>query len=279
MALRYDEDKRKNEDRLFPGSALEDTFDLFQPKVQLSYDWTEEIMTYFSWGRGFRSGLFNDVLANSLVGTPRLVKQEESDSFEIGLKARFFDGRLAINSALFHTDFKDQQFFFFDLFTFTQNTININDTSIDGLEVELIASELFLQGLDLTASVGVIDAEIDDFDGSGMFEGNTSPNSNSYTLNLTGQYVRPLFKNVSLMTRIEYQYLGKLNLRPANVIRQRASDFLNLRVFLQTDKWSIGGYARNLTNEKILLQGTEPDLGGRFRNEPRTYGIEVSYRF
>ena len=64
---------------------------------------------------------------------------------------------------------------------------------------------------------------------------------------------------------------------------------MDLRLFLEGEEWSLGAYARNITNTRyptvVAPNGADfTFLGGpmvslRSMNTPRTYGIEASYRF
>ncbi len=145
LALRYETEKRDvntttpagpntvtgeptyNQCVLRTGRAPEDctdkaTFHQSQPKVTLSYRFPDGVGTvYGTYGQGFKSGGFNTIGARDLLiaaaivtgGDPSLVfvndsyEKETTDAFELGIKTRWMDGRLAINAAVFYTDVSD----------------------------------------------------------------------------------------------------------------------------------------------------------------------------
>ncbi len=137
--------------------------------------------------------------------------------------------------------------------------------------------------LQLNASLGVSDGEIDNFDGTGLFDGNKSPTTYASTLNVSARYVFPLGADIELAARVDYERRGRIFFSPENALEFPATDFVNARLFLQADNWSIGGFAKNLTNEKTAAHFGSNAFGPgrhvRFRNRPRQYGVEASVRF
>ena len=126
---------------------------------------TDEINVYGSFSRGYKAGGFN--LDQEAVGfrdaNGNPVDQsrfdpETSDSFELGVKARGLDGRLTVNSALFHTQFDDFQLNTFTGLGFTVG--NVKEVTSKGVEVE---SMLALGGgVFLTAGFTYADARYGD---------------------------------------------------------------------------------------------------------------------
>ncbi len=75
----------------------------FQPKLQLSYDWSKSVMTYFTWAKGFRPGFFN-------TGNP--TKPEETNNIEMGFKTISPSGLLQTNAALFYMEKRGRIYFY-----------------------------------------------------------------------------------------------------------------------------------------------------------------------
>ena len=132
---------------------------------------SEEINVYGSYSRGYKAGGYN--LDQEAVGfrdengnpiDQSRFDPETSDSFELGVKARGLDGRLTVNSALFHTKFDDFQLNTFTGLGFTVG--NVKEVTSQGLEVE---SMLALGGgVYLTAGFTYADARY----GDGLLEAN-----------------------------------------------------------------------------------------------------------
>lgn len=151
----------------FPGmaGALVDvdpvSWSNFGPKVGLEYHWSNDLMTYFSWSRGFKSGGFNGRCGQALTCN-RNYDPETVDGFEVGLKGDFLDNRLRANVALFWNSYKDLQRTVIVPLPGAANpqetvTDNAATADIRGIEIELTAVPF--EGLQFDASVGVLDAE------------------------------------------------------------------------------------------------------------------------
>ncbi|MDX1518332.1 MAG: TonB-dependent receptor, partial [Woeseiaceae bacterium] len=64
---------------------------------------------YGFWSKGFRSGGFNFRNARPDVIPAGPTKEEENNTFEIGVKTELGDGRMRLNVAAFYNDIKDMQ--------------------------------------------------------------------------------------------------------------------------------------------------------------------------
>ena len=86
------------------------SFDQFTPRVSVSYDLTDDLTGYAAFSQGFKSGGFD--MRGDALATPDTVEgydPETVDSYELGLKGYAFDRRLTFSSALFYSDYQDQQ--------------------------------------------------------------------------------------------------------------------------------------------------------------------------
>jgi iron complex outermembrane receptor protein len=277
-ALRYDQDKRSFND-FFPTQATAGAkFSQIQPKVSLKYDWNDRFMTYASYGQGFRSGGFNSLSAvANIPRAQRVYPKEVSDTIEVGFKSQSADRRFTLNAALFSIGFKNQQFTAVDPVSGAQGFRSMEKTTIKGLEIDFVARPF--RRLELGASVGVADAVIKDGDGNGLYAGNKSPQSYASTLNLSAQYTHPLQDNMRLFARADYARLGKIYFDEPNAYPFGPSSYLNGRLAIEKDSYSIGFYGRNLTNQRAPLDFIPnvfaPGVHVRFPNQPRQYGIEL----
>lgn len=94
--------------------------DGFTPRVVLSYQPNNNINLYGSFANGFRTGGVNAPITNSPctdqeladAGIPKLpppFTSDETDTFEIGAKTNWLDGRVTVNVALYSIDWDDFQ--------------------------------------------------------------------------------------------------------------------------------------------------------------------------
>jgi iron complex outermembrane receptor protein len=136
----------------------------FGPKAGVSYQINDQVLSYFTYSRGFKSGGWN-----GRGGTPTTVgpyDPEVVDGFELGLKSDWFDNRLRANIALFYNKYKDLQRTIIRPLPGAINpqetvTQNAADASIKGVELELTAVPV--TGLQLKANVSYLDAKYGEF--------------------------------------------------------------------------------------------------------------------
>ena len=202
VSLRYDEDERKNTTETpaafiipvagfptgAPGDVRKETWDDLQPKVSLRYKASDNTTFYGSFSSGFRSGGFNQTgvggaAANQGVpGVGDLFDQETTETFEVGFKGQYLNGRVNTSLSAFHTEAKGTYFFIFVFENSTQNLGNLNKVDYTGLEFELAAN--LADGFDVFLGLGLTDSEIKDSDHAPDI-GDHAPNVSKYTLNLS----------------------------------------------------------------------------------------------
>ena len=148
----------------FSSAKRSETWSEFTPKIGLDYRPTDDLMVYGSWSRGYRSGGFNGRGLTPFSATLPY-EPETVDSFELGLKSTWWDGRVSLNLAAFHTKYKDiQQSTTVSTPGGTGNeTIVTNAASakIKGLEMDLVAQ--LTEAFTVKSSIGVTDAKFGEF--------------------------------------------------------------------------------------------------------------------
>ena len=277
VSLRYDVDKRESEDRNAPGSFIEKKFTAFQPRGSISYFWSDNVTSYFSVGRGFRSGGFNSLADTVAVGlTDRLFDKETATNYELGFKSTLLDGRMSLNGALFRTDFKNQQFFFIDVVNVARIVLTLPKTRINGAELETIVRPV--EALELRGALGIADGKIRRGGIFGM-DGAPSPNAHRYTVNLSAQYDIAIANTLTLRPRAEYERRGPIYYDQFGDFRFPSTDFINASLTLESDHWAITGFVRNLTDERIPTffgpNSGGPGIHQFLQNLPRRFGIEL----
>ncbi len=85
-------------------------FEKLTPRISLSYQPTDDLNIYASYGKGYKSGGFD--MRGDAILTPTTVngyEPETIDSYELGMKGAFLDRTLFVNLAGFFSNYKDQQ--------------------------------------------------------------------------------------------------------------------------------------------------------------------------
>lgn len=278
------------------------TFDDFTPRVSLDYAFNDNVMAYFSFTNGFKSGGF-DMRGNQAVfpDTVNGYGSESVDNYEIGIKTTSLDGRLIFNATAFYADYTDVQIT-------TQEFVNIggvptNVTAVlnageqvnKGVELETVYSAN--DNFRLTAMVGFLDADITEFLSSDPANpGNIIDISDTveplFSPDLTAQVSPEFFWGMGDgegYARITYTYtddIKVMNLTPS-VGDQPAYGLLGATLAYTTGSghWRFAANASNLTDERYLQAGYDfgaainyiSQLG--YYGAPRTYSLTATYTF
>ena len=281
LAFRYDEETPKD---LTQGRR--ETFDEFQPKISLAYRFDEDLLGYVTIGKGFRAGGFNNLAPGSNFEPG--FSEESLVSYETGLKASAYNGKLRAALSLFVIDYTDQQFFLFDQ-TGTQANINVGKSEILGGELELTAMPTEALRLDL--GFGFTDSEIEEYEDipgvlvpATEIVGSEVPGAPVWSLSLAAQHEKELRGGRALVSRIDFEHRDKTYWTLDNVDTQSAYDLVNLSVALETDRWSARLYVDNLFDEEYIewffaarFIGLPADIA--WPSRPRQAGLEFTLNY
>ncbi len=290
----------------FTGSAV---FPSWTPMASIALrapdDWMddtsiESFMGYFSCARGFRSGGF-DAAASPNPRTPVEFQPETLDSFEIGAKVIGFARRVTLNLSLFYGNYDDVQVY---QITSTPTApvdvaiLNAAQATTRGLELELLT--IPVEGLQLTGSIGLLDARYDTFEGISDLDGTALDRAGerfqgvpeveshvglqySFPLPLPG----PDWLEGYMTPRIDWSYRGSINYLGPEVPSgtQRGYNLLDARLsydFLH-ERMQVALWAKNLTDAEyfdfVFPLTTFSGTISRLYQLPRTFGGELSARF
>jgi iron complex outermembrane recepter protein len=288
-AIRYDNDARENttntptaflpDPSAFTGEVRKHTWSETQPKGTLRYKPMEDITLYGGWSRGFRSGGFNQTgvgavaAANNIAGVHDQFNAEVADTWEVGAKGQFLDHRINAGLSFFSTRSQNGYFFVFLAANSTQNLGNL-DANYKGVEFEINAKAT--EHLDLYLNMGYTDSNITHMEDPSVI-GNQAPLVTKDTLNAGFQYHQPVAADMNGIFRLDYQYIGRTWWDPYNVTSRDPVSLVNLRTGLDTSKWSATVWAKNLTD---TIYNAEFSTGGfLWKAQPRTYGVDFTYKF
>ncbi len=277
------------------------------PKVDISYDLTHNAMVYVSAARGFRPGGGNQPLPSSgpspiaapmyaaLVGlgytngvAPKSYRPDHLWSYEIGEKAKFFEGRLKINSSFYYEKWQDIQLeelpFGYPLFD------NVNSADIYGTEIEAQArpTENFTFG----GAFGYTHATLADTT-HGFVAGQRLPDVPKVSGSAFASYVYHLNERFDVVGRVDDTYMGdRVGLGTENgLINSTQSplpeyNLVNLRLTLNaTSGWSLALFANNLTNKHAYLEDVaqlglpNASYNRVATNQPETIGVDLNVKF
>ena len=255
--------------RILP--LLEKDLDIseFTPMANLSYDLSDDLMVYLSYSEGFKSGgftqrVFPPIVApfTAPVGTADIdliptYDPEFVEVLELGFKGTFAGGRLRLNGALFSTDYEDLQVQVFN--SVAPVTQNIGKASIEGIELELLASPG--NGWLVESSVSLLDASYDEIDTGNTLIGlsNDFERVPETTVSLGVSREMTLGANGTMVLRGDWSYRSETFNDAYNtpLLETESTDLIDASArWLSADEsWTVILSATNLTDEEYLVTG------------------------
>jgi len=128
---------------LIDGLDFED--DNISPELAINYYVTEDISVFAAYKEGFKSGgIDNSALPTASLSPPDgdfsflVYQSEESEGFEIGLKANFLNNAMRLNATAFSYEYSDLQVQLFNSTAIQFSTFNASALETEGLEFDLL---------------------------------------------------------------------------------------------------------------------------------------------
>jgi len=273
--------------RLLPLEEFEVDFDDFSILANAAYQWTDELMTYFTYSEGFKSGGFDQRFVVPLT-EPSSFKPEFVESYEIGVKSEWFDNRLRLNVAAFHTDYDGLHIVTRE--TFNPITFNAGTADIDGFEIEAVVvphPDWFITG-----AIGYLDAEYKSLDqaaiNAGVREDNELINSPEWSTSLGVAYTVRISEWGTMTPRLDWAYHASEYNNAVNTpqLKQDSYHMLNMAATFESDdgQWQVTLAGRNLLDETYLITGnsgyeTASSYLEQVYGRPREWSLSVQYNF
>jgi iron complex outermembrane recepter protein len=276
----------------------------FDPKLNLTYTFSPDLMTYGTVSTGFRPGGGNAAYpttgaawGGAFAGQnytsgkwPSTYEPDRVVSYELGEKSRMLDRRLTINASVYYEDWRNIQ-----LEAYPNDwalNINGNSASIYGVDIDMTAD--LGAGFQFELAAGYL---YEYLDGGPHWViapvhvlPEVSPESGTASLN----YSRPFGGSYAFTARLENSYTGpRYSIAFPNpdefvgtYIHLPGYDLVNARAGVKFhDKWSASLFVNNLTNKHAKLESMftenepQPDFTRYITNQPLTAGVDLSYTF
>lgn len=265
--LRYDRDEVSIKDYL-SGYEDEKSFDAFSPKIGLKYNINQDISTYVTVAKGYKSGGF-------FIYAPegnRKFDKEDLTSYEIGLKTKSFNDRLLINFAAFYMDIKDMQ---------ARSSIsptvayisNAGTATSKGLEIETTFKATM--DLEFFANLGYTDMKYDKYsDSLGDYSGNRGQFAPKFDY-----YAGVKYRNaMGIFAQFDVSGQSSFYTDKENTYKNDGYTLLNAKIGYEAENFEVYLYCNNITDKKYDIYGY---LSGSYTivSPPREFGLEVAYRF
>lgn len=288
----------------------------FIHRLNLTYRFSDDVLAYATWSRGFRPGGINR------RGTLPPYGADFITNYELGLKTTFANGRLNFNTAIYQLDWDNIQLSFLGQNGLTEIR-NAGNARIRGIEFELFGRPT--RGFTFSIGGSYNDAELTedfcliandafdctqgaDLDGDGIPEANAllAPDGTRLPLtarfkgNARARYEFPLTSTLEGHFQVSAAYEGERT-RDLRTLQRRIygdlDDYftVDLSAGVESGAWTASIFARNLFDARAeagrfiqCLETTcgDPDgltaRGGivyTILGRPRTIGVRVGRRF
>ncbi len=257
------------------------------PKVDVEWKPSDQVLTYLSYSKGFKSGGFNGRPSpgrNGQFGTISAFDPEKIDSYELGAKTQFADNRVRLNAALFQENYKGIQLLALDAASGFFNTVTAA-SRIRGAELELQARPF--PAFELQAGLGYTKDQYQSVPvGVGIDNGMHLPLTPRLNGSFGAQYSWDLAAG-KFTLRGDYSFRSEFYFEAVNtpINRQGGYGIANGRATYDFSggHWSVAAYGLNLANKfyHTNAQDVTAQLGVAFASvsPPREWGGEVHYRF
>ena len=295
------------------GGATPSTTDVSQsskgvdPKFNLSYEFSQDLMVYATASKGFRPGGGNQPLPNfpppnapanfGYAAWPKTYDSDSLWSYEVGEKSRFLDRHLIVNASVYYEDWTQIQLeelpFGYPLFD------NAGNAKIYGGELEFQA--LLGGGFTLSASGAYTHATLDPgphytivLQGQSVGDPASTvvPDVPKYTANVGLDYINALNGQLSLVGHADYTYTGQrydlVAINQGQLWSLPGYALANLRIGVKSDSnwsdWNVSLFCNNLANKHPALENmtalnlANPDFNRVITSQPRTIGLDFSIK-
>jgi outer membrane receptor protein involved in Fe transport len=295
-------------------TSLSDHEQTVSPKAGISYQLDPTTLFYFTYSKGYRPGGVNPPTSGVMcatdyarmglptdgsVSTPLTYQKDEVNSYELGSKVRLLDGRLQVNTSVFHIDWVGMQYNY-SMTCGLAFVINAGNVVSNGAEIQ--ANGRFGDWT-LGANVG--------YDHAAFAQNLTPPNSTSvlvakgdgigtpdWTVSLNAQYDFHLFEMPGYV-RADYNWTsafqrspgpGSVGYNPYTYMGP-AYGTVNARLGLTMRGVDWNLFVQNASNAKPMIgwgggttgSATAPGTdSARYTGStirPRTIGLQGNYRF
>ena len=266
------------------GSGLHNSETDSTYKFNLTYQFTDDVLVYFTFSQGFRPGGINRVGTTNI---PQFYNSDTVDNIEVGWKTTLANNRVRFNGAIYRMEWDGIQLTRFQpsesLLGLTQNAA---DAEMTGIEANL--DWLINDNWNLSVAMSISDAELSqDFaqDASGMpvdapagTELPMAPQS-KYTI-----LTRYNFDNAAWNPYVQASWAWTNetfnDLFVADRLKHDSYGLLDASFGVQRGNWTLELFGSNLTDENAEI--FKYSRGGDTRivaNRPRTWGLRFWQRF
>ncbi|MBL4801116.1 MAG: TonB-dependent receptor [Emcibacter sp.] len=270
----------------------ERTFNDFTPELGFEWRPTDDIMAYYTYSEGFKSGTGQATITAAPIINPEIAKNHEA-----GIKTSWFDNQLVVNIAAFVNDLDGLQI----SKTKPQaggagfSVVFENATTTHGEGVEVEVNWQVTENFRLDGAAAYLKSTFGNFEtknplnpsgGIIQIEGNSTRYSPKWSYNLHGTYEVPLDNDALVTISADISYKAQQYFTEFMDSRLGQGGYTlidaSVRYTSADEQWTATAWAKNLTDEFVVAGAfaisTSASIG-RTLLPPRTFGLTVGYNF
>ena len=290
LGLRFDNDDITQDNRTL-NTKPNKTDSQLQPKISLALKATDNMLMYANYGRGYRSGGFNQ---DTTVRFNADYEAEITDNYEFGIKNSYWDDRFILNLSTYYIDFSNQQQY--ALIIGGDGNIRIGNFNFSESESYGFEADFKLRPskyLDILASYGVSKSKITTGTSTESVGANATIDvsgkntplipQDSYTLGLESNF--DISEKLAFNGNITLKGTGKIYWHEDNAAVSSSYNLLNARVGITINKSiSMNVWGNNILDQDYITEffGQTFSNGGSdlvWKGNPATFGLDISYKF
>jgi outer membrane receptor protein involved in Fe transport len=272
------------------------------PKVSLSYDFDKSLLVYATAAKGFRPGggtgpvptsgplsceteLQAEYGTTQFISGPISFKSDSVWSYELGEKLRAADNRVTVNaSGYFETWSGVQQTNALSPCGYIY-TANAGDAHVYGGELEvqaIVIRDLVVSANTSYSHAALVSSALLD---SGFSPGTPIQDVPRWTASASIAYRHSLTDQLAFTARADNTYVGSRTDETFAINTLPSYDLTNARAGIEGDNWSAVLFVNNVADKRALLNDVTqdavniPTYNRIAVSQPRTAGIDISYRF
>jgi iron complex outermembrane recepter protein len=274
-----------NVNQVYPIGENHQNFTEFTPTLGAQYHFSEDVMGYLSFAKGFKTGGWTTRLTAPLPpGSPAQAFGPETDrTYEVGLKSDWFDRTLIVNAAAFVSYYDGIQLTY--QISTSPVTQNAGNALIKGFEVE--AQSVLGQHFSLTGNVGYLDAY---YTGISTFAqattGSSLPKTPRLKFTLSPDAHTILPNGASVRLGVDYTHTAEMfnDVQNTPLLARPKEDMFNASTAITSPNGKVtltlGG--TNLSDRRFITTGQPQIAGGVIfgtYNAPREWYATIGAKY
>jgi iron complex outermembrane receptor protein len=255
-----------NYQQMYPPGQNSQKFSVFTPTLGAQLHLNDDVMTYLSYSKGFKTGGWTTRLTSPLPPTAEVAQTfapEKDQTYELGIKSEWLDRRLLLNGAVFYSKYDDIQLTY--QVSTSPVTANAGNADIKGAELEL--QSRFSEHFSLNANVGYMDAKYTSIKaGAQNTTGSELPKTPKLKYSVNPEFHMNLASGKKLRLGVDFTHTDSMynDVQNTELLKRKDTNIVNasMGVASADDKYTLTLGGTNLSDERYLTTGQPTYAGG-----------------